>query len=86
MMGDVPGCGSHEYCSMDLGLIGSYQSFLFNLYLKITEKTVRDRKSRRKYILPSRVTEEKDLLPIPLHLSSQNSVQEDAAVLCRACK
>lgn len=49
--------------------------FLFSLYLKIAEKTVRDKKSRRKYILPcSRVIEEKDLVPTSLH---QNPVQED---------
>ena len=61
--------------------------FKFILHLKITEETVRDKKSRRKYIVPgSRVTEEKNLLSTPLHPTSQNSVQEDAVVLCRARK
>lgn len=61
--------------------------FLFYLYLKIPGKTVRDKKSRRKYIVPCpRVTEEKNLLPTPLYPTSQNSVREDAVALCRARK
>lgn len=42
VMGDELGGWSHEDCSMDLELLGSHQSTSFDLYLKISEKAVRD--------------------------------------------
>lgn len=34
VMGDEPGCGSHEYYGMDLGFLGSHQMFFIQFVFK----------------------------------------------------